>query len=73
MFDMINFFDLKEEDLFVLNPYDFNKSIERLQNLTLEEVRDDLKYFQKKEFEFRNYEEENTYTLDNIEFINSIY
>ena len=45
---MINFFDLKEEDLFVLNPYDFNKSIERLQNLTLEEVRDDLKYFQKK-------------------------
>ena len=71
MFDMINFFDLKEEDLFVLNPYDFNKSIERLQNLTLEEVRDDLKYFQKKEFEFRNYEEESVYTLDNIEFITS--
>ena len=71
MFKMVNFFDLKEEDLFVINPYDFNESIKRLENLTLEEVKDDLKYFQKKNFEFRSYEEEIIYSLDNIQFITS--
>ena len=70
-FEMINFFDLKEDDLIVLNPYNFDEAIKRLENLTLEDVQDDLKNFQKKEFEFRNYEEENTYTLDNIQFITS--
>ena len=33
----INFFDLKEEDLQVLNPYNFDDAIKRLTNLTLEE------------------------------------
>ena len=70
-FEMINFFDLKEDDLIVLNPYNFEDAIKRLENLTLEDVQDDLKNFQKKEFEFRNYEEENIYTLDNIQFITS--
>ena len=69
--DMINFFDLKDEDLIVLNPYNFDEAIKRLENLTLEEVQDDLKYFQKKEFDFRNYEEETIYSLENIEFITS--
>ena len=67
----INFFDLKEEDLQVLNPYNFDDAIKRLTNLTLEEVTDDLKYFQKKEFEFRAYEEEVSYSLKNIKFITS--
>ena len=70
-FKMINFFDLKEDDLIVLNPYNFDEAIKRLENLTLEEVQDDLKYFQKKEFDFRNYEEETVYTLENIKFITS--
>ena len=70
-FEMINFFDLKDEDLIVLNPYNFDEAIKRLENLTLEDVQDDLKYFQKKEFDFRNYEEETIYSLDNIKFITS--
>ena len=68
---MINFFDLKDEDLIVLNPYNFEESLKRLENLTKEEVRDDLKYIQKKEFYFRNYEEESVYSLDNVQFITS--
>ena len=70
-FKMVNFFDLKEDDLIVLNPYNFDEAIKRLENLTLEEVQDDLKYFQKKEFDFRNYEEEVIYSLENIKFITS--
>ena len=70
-FEMKNFFDLKEEDLQVLNPYNFDEAIKRLENLTLEDVQDDLKHFQKKEFEFRNYEEENIYTIDNVKFVTS--
>ena len=68
---MKNFFDLKEEDLKVLNPYDFNKALERLNNLTLKDVKDDLQYFQKKEFDFRTYEEEVSYSLKSIQFITS--
>ena len=68
---MINFFDLKEEDLIVLNPYDFDKALERLNNLTLDDVKDDLKHFQKKEFEFRTYEEEVSFTLKNIRILTS--
>ena len=71
MVEMKNFFDLKDEDLIVLNPYNFDEAINRLQNLTLEEVKDDLKHFQKKDFEFRTYEEEVSYTLQNIRFITS--
>ena len=70
-FEMINFFDLKDDDLIVLNPYNFDEAIKRLESLTLEEVQDDLKYFQKKEFDFRNYEEETVYSLENVKFITS--
>ena len=70
-FEMKNFFDLKDEDLIVLNPYNFEEAIKRLENLTLEDVQDDLKYFQKKEFEFRNYEEECVYSIDNVKFATS--
>ena len=71
MFELKNFFDLKEEDLKVLNPYDFNKALERLNNLTLDDVKNDLQYFQKKEFDFRTYEEEVSYSLKGIKFITS--
>jgi len=70
-FPMINFFELKDEDLIVLNPYDFNAAINRLKNLTIEDVKDDLRHFQKKEFEFRNYEEENSFNIDKIRFVTS--
>ena len=70
-FEMKNFFDLKDEELVVLNPYNFDEAIKRLENLTLEDVQDDLQYFQKKEFEFKNYEEECSYSIDNIKFATS--
>ena len=70
-FKMINFFDLQDDDLKVLNPYDYDKAIDRLKNLTLEDVKDDLKHFQKKEFEFRNYEEECIYSIDDAKIITS--
>ena len=70
--EMINFFDLKDEDLKVLNPYDFQESLARLNNLTLEDVKDDLKKnFQKKDFDFRTYEEEVSYSLKSIKFLTS--
>ena len=69
--EMINFFDLKEDDLKVLNPYDFQESLNRLNNLTLEDVKNDLKYFQKKDFDFRTYEEEVSYSLKSIKFLTS--
>ena len=71
MVELKNFFDLKDEDLTVLNPYNFDEAIKRLENLTIEDVKDDLKYFQKKEFEFRTYEEEVSFTLSNIKLITS--
>ena len=70
-FEMKNFFDLKEEDLYVLNPYNFEEALKRLENLTLEDVQDDLKHFQKKQFEFRNYEEETSYSLNGVKFLTS--
>ena len=68
---MINFFDLNEEDFKVYNPYNFNEAFERLKNLTLEDVKDDLKNFAKKQFEFRYYEDEMNFTLDSIKFLTS--
>ena len=71
MLELKNFFNIKEEELKVLNPYDFNKSIQRLKNLTLDDIKNDLNNYQKKEFEFRTYEEEVSYSLKNIKFITS--
>ena len=70
-FKMVNFFDIKDEDLYVLNPYDFEEAIKRIENLTIEDVKDDLKNFQKKQFDFRNYEEEPVYSLKGVKFLTS--
>lgn len=55
------FFDLKEEDLKILNPYNFNKALECLNNLALADVKNDLHYF--------HGEEEVSYSLKGIKFI----
>ena len=68
---MINFFDLNEEDFIVYNPYDLNETLNRLKNLTLDDVKDDLKNFQKKQFEFRYYEDEMNFSIDSIKFLTS--
>ena len=71
MLELKNFFDIKEDELKVLNPYDFNKSIQRIKNLTLDDIKNDLNNYQKKEFEFRTYEEEVSYSLSDIKFVTS--
>ena len=68
---MTNFFDLTEDELKCLNPYNFEEALKRIENLKEEDVLDDLQYFQKKEFEFRNYEEEHYFSLDKIQFVTS--
>ena len=69
--ELKNFFDLKPSELEVLNPYDFDAAINRLENLTLDDVKDDTKYFQKKDFDFRTYEEEVSFSLNNVKIITS--
>ncbi len=69
--NMPQFFDLKEEDLQIVNPYDFNAAIKRLENLTDEELIDDMSCFQKKNFDLVNREIEATFSIDNIKFLTS--
>ena len=69
--NMPQFFDLKEEDLQIVNPYDFNAAIERLKNLSDEELIDDMSCFQKKNFDLVNREIEATFSIDNIKFLTS--
>ena len=66
-----NFFDLKDEQLKVLNPYDLDEALKRIDSLTYDDIKDDLRYFQVKDLELRNYEENNIFTLDNIKFVTS--
>ena len=60
------FFDLDKnnEDFPVFNQYNLSEALKRIENF-------DLKYFQVKEFELSNYEERNSFSLDNIQFATS--
>ena len=68
---MTNFFDLKIDNLKVFNPYDYLKAKEHINNLTEEEIKDDLNHFQKKNFQFKNKEEHIVFTLDEVKFATS--
>ena len=68
---MDNFFDLKDEDLIAFNQYDLNEALKRLDSLTIDDISDDLKFFQTKDFQFRNEENETRFSLDNVKFITS--
>ena len=68
-----NFFDLDKnnEGFTVFNQYNLSEALKRIENLTSDDIKDDLKYFQVKDFELRNYEERNSFSLDNIKFATS--
>ena len=68
-----NFFDLDKDNkgLEVLNPYSFEEAMKRIDSLTFDDIKEDLKYFQVKHLELRNYEDINTFSLSNIKFITS--
>ena len=42
---MDNFFDLNDSDLIAFNQYDLNEALKRLDNLTIDDINDDLKFF----------------------------
>ena len=65
------FFDLKNDDLKAIIPYDLEKSLESIENLTEEEARDSLNHFQKKNNPFKNKEDNIFISLDEILFATS--
>ena len=70
--DMENFFfDLKNDDLKAIIPYDFSKSIESIGNITEEEARDTLNHFQKKNNPLKNKEDNVFFSLDEVLFATS--
>ena len=72
-FEFTNFFELKDEDLKVINPYSLEEALKRINSIEYDDIKDDLKYFQdNKNLELRNYDDEhNVFTLDNIKFVTS--
>ena len=66
-----NFFDMDEKEFEVLNPYSLEESMQRIDSLTFDDIKDDLKYFQVKDLVLRNDEETNLFSLNNIKFVTS--
>ena len=71
-FQMINFFDLDPKMFKILNPYNLEEALETINNLTSEKYKKNyLDDFYKKDFEFRGYEEDINFSIDNISFLAS--
>ena len=71
-FQMINFFDLDPKIFKILNPYNLEEALETINNLTSEKYKKNyLDDFYKKDFEFRGYEEDINFSIDNISFLAS--
>ena len=71
-FPMINFFDLDPKSFQILNPYDFEQSLKTINSMTSEHYHKNYfnDYF-KKDYEFRGYEEDINFSIDNISFLTS--
>ena len=67
--NMPQFFDLNPEDLKILNPYDFNESIKRLENLSNEELMND--HFASKEWELADNIGNLNYDINSVKFLTS--
>ena len=71
-FNFINFFDLDPESFTILNPYNLDKALKSIENITEEKYKKNyLDDFSKKDFEFRGYEEDINFSIDNISFLTS--
>ena len=66
-----NFFELKNENLKVFNQYDLLKVEEHIKHLSEEEIKDSLNHFQKKNFQFKNKEDNIQFSLDEVKFATS--
>ena len=71
-FPMINFFDLDPKSFQILNPYDLEQSLKTINSMTSENYHKNYfnDYF-KKDYEFRGYEEDINFSIDNISFLTS--
>ena len=67
--NMPQFFDLNPEDLKILNPYDFNESIKRLESLSNEELMND--HFASKEWELADNIGNLNYDINSVKFLTS--
>ena len=71
-FKMINFFDLDPEIFQILNPYNLSDSLETINSITSEDYKKNyFNDFSKKDLEFRGYEEDINFCIDNISFLTS--
>ena len=68
---MKNFFELKIKNIKVFNQYDLLKAEEHIKHLSEEEIKDSLNHFQKKNFQFKNKEDNIQFTLDEVKFATS--
>ena len=65
-----NFFELKPV-LEVVNPYSLEESLKRIEELTEDDIKNDMSFFAKKEFEFRNSEEKVKFLIDKLYILTS--
>ena len=71
-FKMIDFFDLDPKSFQILNPYNLDAAIDKINSITQDQYKKN--YFEdyfKKDFEFRGYEEDINFSIDNISFLTS--
>ena len=64
-----NFFKLEDNFFPAFNQFDLTKNLERINNLTEEEIR--ANYFQQKNFQMKNKEEKIIFSLDEVKFATS--
>ena len=68
--DMPQFFSLASS-LSILNPYNFKEAIERLENLSDEEIINDLNHFANKSWELTNTDDNLSFNINSISFLSS--
>ena len=71
-FQMINFFNLDPQTFQILNPYNLEEALETINSITPEQYKKNyFDDFCKKDFEFKGYEEDINFSIDNISFLTS--
>ena len=68
--EMPQFFSLGSS-LSILNPYNFKEAIERLENLSDEEIINDLNHFANKSWELTNTDDNLSFNINSISFLSS--
>ena len=68
----INFFDIDPNTFIILNPYNLDNALKSIENITEQQYKNNyLNDYFKKDFEFKEYEEDINFSIDNISFLSS--